>query len=253
MAHQGYGFCEFLTEEDAEYACKIMNQIKLWGKPIRVNKVRFRFYMCFRYVWDECLVPVNLWVIFLPVLNRLPRIKNNWTLVRTCSLGTWMRTWMRDYYTTHLVLLVWWRRQPRWVGLRVICFPKRLKISYRLLVIPQVELQKAMVLSPTPILRLQMPLSSRWMVNSSWTKPSPCSMHSKRTVKVNATAQRLNVSWPLRLAKIMHFRWLQDLLLLPWALVLGHLFQVSKVPTKDNLLVSLHNPHLRLVLHHNRR
>ena len=40
MSHQGYGFCEFLTEEDAEYACKIMNQIKLWGKPIRVNKVR---------------------------------------------------------------------------------------------------------------------------------------------------------------------------------------------------------------------
>ncbi|KAI0628733.1 hypothetical protein C8Q77DRAFT_1220609 [Trametes polyzona] len=38
MTHQGYGFCEFLTEEDAEYACKIMNQIKLWGKPIRVNK-----------------------------------------------------------------------------------------------------------------------------------------------------------------------------------------------------------------------
>lgn len=40
MTHQGYGFCEFLTEDDAEYACKIMNQIKLFGKPIRVNKVR---------------------------------------------------------------------------------------------------------------------------------------------------------------------------------------------------------------------
>jgi len=38
QAHQGYGFCEFLTEDDAEYACKIMNQIKLWGKPVRVNK-----------------------------------------------------------------------------------------------------------------------------------------------------------------------------------------------------------------------
>lgn len=38
MTHQGYGFCEFLTEEDADYACKIMNQIKLYGKPIRVNK-----------------------------------------------------------------------------------------------------------------------------------------------------------------------------------------------------------------------
>jgi splicing factor 3B subunit 4 len=47
MAHQGYGFCEFLTEEDAEYACKIMNQIKLWGKPIRVNKVRCRFHVPF--------------------------------------------------------------------------------------------------------------------------------------------------------------------------------------------------------------
>lgn len=40
MAHQGYGFCEFLSPEDAEYACKIMNQIKLFGKPIRVNMVR---------------------------------------------------------------------------------------------------------------------------------------------------------------------------------------------------------------------
>ncbi|KAH9009234.1 hypothetical protein EDB84DRAFT_1236410, partial [Lactarius hengduanensis] len=38
MAHQGFGFCEFLKEEDTKYDCKIMNQIKLWGKPIRVNK-----------------------------------------------------------------------------------------------------------------------------------------------------------------------------------------------------------------------
>jgi splicing factor 3B subunit 4 len=48
MAHQGYGFCEFLTEEDAEYACKIMNQIKLWGKPIRVNKVSGRYMVLLR-------------------------------------------------------------------------------------------------------------------------------------------------------------------------------------------------------------
>jgi RNA recognition motif-containing protein len=40
QAHQGFGFCEFMTEEDADYACQIMNQIKMWGKPIRVNKVR---------------------------------------------------------------------------------------------------------------------------------------------------------------------------------------------------------------------
>ncbi|KAI9092689.1 hypothetical protein DFS34DRAFT_583882 [Phlyctochytrium arcticum] len=36
--HQGYGFVEYMTEEDADYAIKIMNMIKLFGKPIRVNK-----------------------------------------------------------------------------------------------------------------------------------------------------------------------------------------------------------------------
>ena len=37
-ALKGYGFVEFLSEEDADYAIKIMNMIKLYGKPIRVNK-----------------------------------------------------------------------------------------------------------------------------------------------------------------------------------------------------------------------
>ncbi|WVF71225.1 hypothetical protein IAT40_006025 [Kwoniella sp. CBS 6097] len=41
MSHQGFGFCEFMTEADAEYAVKIMNQIKLYGKPIRVNKASY--------------------------------------------------------------------------------------------------------------------------------------------------------------------------------------------------------------------
>ena len=38
QTHQGYGFVEFHSEEDAEYAAKVMNQIRLWGKAIRVNK-----------------------------------------------------------------------------------------------------------------------------------------------------------------------------------------------------------------------
>merc|ERR1712071_497881 len=38
LLHQGYGFVEFLSEDDADYACKIMNMNKLYGKPIRVNK-----------------------------------------------------------------------------------------------------------------------------------------------------------------------------------------------------------------------
>jgi RNA recognition motif-containing protein len=39
QTHQGYGFVEFQTPDEAEYAAKVMNQIRLWGKPIRVNKV----------------------------------------------------------------------------------------------------------------------------------------------------------------------------------------------------------------------
>ena len=44
--HQGYGFIEFLGEEDADYAIKVMNMIKVYGKPIRVNKVHEEFYHC---------------------------------------------------------------------------------------------------------------------------------------------------------------------------------------------------------------
>ncbi len=36
--HQGYGFCRVPSEEDADYAVKILNLIRLYGKPIRVNK-----------------------------------------------------------------------------------------------------------------------------------------------------------------------------------------------------------------------
>mmetsp|Transcript_1117 Transcript_1117/g.1715 ORF Transcript_1117/g.1715 Transcript_1117/m.1715 type:complete len:318 (+) Transcript_1117:60-1013(+) len=36
--HQGYGFVEFRSEEDAEYAIKVLNMVKLFGKPLKVNK-----------------------------------------------------------------------------------------------------------------------------------------------------------------------------------------------------------------------
>ena len=44
--HQSYGFVEFMGEEDADYAIKIMNMIKLYGKPIRVNKVQSKEWVC---------------------------------------------------------------------------------------------------------------------------------------------------------------------------------------------------------------
>ncbi len=37
--HQGYAFCEFETPEDADYAIRVMNNIHLFGKMLRVNKV----------------------------------------------------------------------------------------------------------------------------------------------------------------------------------------------------------------------
>lgn len=36
--HQGYGFVEFRGEEDADYAMKILNMVKLYHKPIKLNK-----------------------------------------------------------------------------------------------------------------------------------------------------------------------------------------------------------------------
>ncbi|KAK7935767.1 RNA-binding domain-containing protein [Apiospora marii] len=38
QSHQGFGFVEFNGEVDADYAAKIMNGIRLYGKPLRVNK-----------------------------------------------------------------------------------------------------------------------------------------------------------------------------------------------------------------------
>ena len=44
--HQNYGFVEFMGEDDADYAIKIMNMIKIYGKPIRVNKVTSCVHPC---------------------------------------------------------------------------------------------------------------------------------------------------------------------------------------------------------------
>ena len=36
--HMGFGFVEFKGEEDAQYAIKVLNMVKMFGKPIRVNQ-----------------------------------------------------------------------------------------------------------------------------------------------------------------------------------------------------------------------
>lgn len=36
--HQSYAFCEFKAEIDAEYCIKVLNGVRLFGKPIKVNR-----------------------------------------------------------------------------------------------------------------------------------------------------------------------------------------------------------------------
>lgn len=38
QSRQGYGFVEFQSEADADYASCIMNMVKLYGKPMRINR-----------------------------------------------------------------------------------------------------------------------------------------------------------------------------------------------------------------------
>jgi splicing factor 3B subunit 4 len=38
QSHQGYGFVEFDTAGSADYAARVLNGIRIWGKPVRVNK-----------------------------------------------------------------------------------------------------------------------------------------------------------------------------------------------------------------------
>ena len=38
QVHQGFGFVEFQSEPDADYAIKIMMGVKVFGKPIKINK-----------------------------------------------------------------------------------------------------------------------------------------------------------------------------------------------------------------------
>ncbi|KAI8903584.1 splicing factor 3b [Gorgonomyces haynaldii] len=40
QTHQGFGFVEFITPEDAHYASKVMHLVKLFGKPIRCNRAQ---------------------------------------------------------------------------------------------------------------------------------------------------------------------------------------------------------------------
>lgn len=113
--HQGYGFVEFRSEEDADYVCvilyysywyapftnliacccllilllqaiKVLNMIKLYGKPIRVNKVHFLLLLYLFKLWpcytrhlsvlgySSMMKSANLGMLIIPMFMCLARI-----------------------------------------------------------------------------------------------------------------------------------------------------------------------------------
>lgn len=116
-AHSGYGFVEFHSEEDAEYAIKIMNMIKLYGKPIRVNKVHDFIGLLFFFLsWRLRLFSNNIcffffcimsFMFFFPpvacsVLMLCPRplvTRRVWMSVRTSSSATSAQMLTRNFST----------------------------------------------------------------------------------------------------------------------------------------------------------
>lgn len=86
--HQGYGFVEFMGEEDADYAIKVLNMIKLYGKPIRVNKVSCRFRTLSSFIHSPPSMKLLTWHSISLALCRPQHIKRTWMLEQTFSLVT---------------------------------------------------------------------------------------------------------------------------------------------------------------------
>jgi len=63
--HQGFAFVEFETPEDADYAIRIMNNVKLYGKLIKVNKAMKE---------DKATRDAQDWMVKLFVGNLAPEV-----------------------------------------------------------------------------------------------------------------------------------------------------------------------------------
>lgn len=88
--HQGYGFVEFMGEEDADYSIKIMNMIKLYGKPIRVNKVYTFFFIIFTQVFLTLKLPMCMQIYVEKPLVEIQFIylgsKEIFCIFKTCCM-----------------------------------------------------------------------------------------------------------------------------------------------------------------------
>ena len=84
QTHQGYGFVEFLSEDDADYAIKILNMIKLFGKP--------GFFFLFNNFYNRVSQFES---------TRRHRIRRIWMLVPTCLLEIWTQKSTRSFFTIH--------------------------------------------------------------------------------------------------------------------------------------------------------
>ncbi len=109
QTHQGYGFVEFISEEDAEYAARIMNQVRLYGKPIRVNKVRLYVNMKYSssayYFYRHPRISKRRWK---SVRSSLSAIWTRWStrrrsMIRSAGLEVW--SWHRRYVSRRIITI----------------------------------------------------------------------------------------------------------------------------------------------------
>lgn len=87
QSHQGYGFVEFISEEDAEYASRIMNGIRLYGKPIRVNKASADKQKSVEIGAELFVGNLDPMVTEQVLFDTFSRFGNLVTLPKVCSLG----------------------------------------------------------------------------------------------------------------------------------------------------------------------
>lgn len=172
QTHQGYGFVEFISEDDAEYAAKIMNQVRLYGKPIRVNKASAD---------KQKTVDVGA-ELFVGNLDSLVDEKT-----------------LYDTFSRFGTLVV-----PPKVCLALYnsACKHYLTQSHRLLAMTQTY-RKAMASSPSPTSNLPTKPSQTCMGNSLQTRRSQCNTHTRKTAKASDTAMQQNVYWHRKHASTM--------------------------------------------------
>jgi len=102
LQHQGYGFVEFISEEDADYSIRIMNMIKV-NCYFFINFNFFDYFICL-YLW-VVVASFNSYMESRYVLTKLRLIRRTWMSELIYLLAIWMLRWTKSFFMTHFLRL----------------------------------------------------------------------------------------------------------------------------------------------------